>query len=253
MLLRSISKHVKDQNWFAVGLDFFIVVFGVFVGLQVSNWNDAQSSKRKEDTYLVELRAEVVDNDRVNSDRLELTKILVTSGERALDFLEGDTPCEEMCWRLLVDFFHASQVASAPNSTPVFEEMERLGLPRSVVVKNALDIYSSGMESLSFSIGGSPPYRDLVRGLIPVGALRLLWKDCHRIGNRTEYYISDCAPSISERETIDILEKLRSNPNIHQDLTFWIGQNVFLQGALDSQSQFNQAALFAIDEELERR
>jgi len=43
MLLRSITKHVKDQNWFAVGLDFFIVVVGVFIGMQVANWNDVQS------------------------------------------------------------------------------------------------------------------------------------------------------------------------------------------------------------------
>ena len=35
MLLRSLTKHVKDQNWFAVVIDFIIVVFGVFFGLQI--------------------------------------------------------------------------------------------------------------------------------------------------------------------------------------------------------------------------
>jgi hypothetical protein len=30
MILRRISAHVKDQNWFAVGVDFVIVVIGVF-------------------------------------------------------------------------------------------------------------------------------------------------------------------------------------------------------------------------------
>ncbi|PHR93274.1 MAG: hypothetical protein COA69_04840 [Robiginitomaculum sp.] len=33
MRLRSIMKHVRDQNWFAIFLDFFIVVVGVFIGL----------------------------------------------------------------------------------------------------------------------------------------------------------------------------------------------------------------------------
>ncbi|MEL6414625.1 MAG: hypothetical protein AAFQ15_06765 [Pseudomonadota bacterium] len=42
MLLRRITKHVKDQNWFAVGIDFFIVVIGVFFGIQIGNWNDAR-------------------------------------------------------------------------------------------------------------------------------------------------------------------------------------------------------------------
>ena len=39
MLLRRITKHVTDQNWFAVFLDFMIVVFGVYIGVQVGNWN----------------------------------------------------------------------------------------------------------------------------------------------------------------------------------------------------------------------
>lgn len=40
MLLRRITKHLKDQNWVAVLLDFLIVVIGVFIGIQVANWND---------------------------------------------------------------------------------------------------------------------------------------------------------------------------------------------------------------------
>jgi len=39
MILRRLTKHVRTQNWFAVALDFIIVVVGVFIGIQVSNWN----------------------------------------------------------------------------------------------------------------------------------------------------------------------------------------------------------------------
>ena len=45
MILRRITKHVKDQNWFAVGLDFLIVVIGVFIGLQVNTWNEARQDR----------------------------------------------------------------------------------------------------------------------------------------------------------------------------------------------------------------
>ena len=43
MLLRSITKHVKDQNWFAVFLDFFIVVVGILIAFQITNWSEARS------------------------------------------------------------------------------------------------------------------------------------------------------------------------------------------------------------------
>lgn len=45
MLLRSVSQHVKDQNWFAVWVDFVIVVVGVFIGIQVANWNEVQNER----------------------------------------------------------------------------------------------------------------------------------------------------------------------------------------------------------------
>ncbi len=57
MLLRRITKHVKDQNWFAVGLDFLIVVIGVFIGLQVANWNDARL-QRADERQLIQRLAE---------------------------------------------------------------------------------------------------------------------------------------------------------------------------------------------------
>jgi hypothetical protein len=58
MLLRRITKHVKDQNWFAVGIDFFIVVIGVFIGIQVANWNEAQVDRGKAELVLERLEAD---------------------------------------------------------------------------------------------------------------------------------------------------------------------------------------------------
>ncbi len=68
MILRRITEHVKTQNWFAVGLDFVIVVVGVFIGIQVANWNERLAERGTEArllTYLSEdLRADKVAIDR---------------------------------------------------------------------------------------------------------------------------------------------------------------------------------------------
>ena len=45
MLLRRVTQHVKEQNWTAVALDFVIVVIGVMVGLQFSNWNETRADE----------------------------------------------------------------------------------------------------------------------------------------------------------------------------------------------------------------
>jgi len=59
MLLRRITEHVKDQNWFAVGIDFVIVVIGVFIGIQVANWNAARSDAEAERVLLERLHEEI--------------------------------------------------------------------------------------------------------------------------------------------------------------------------------------------------
>jgi hypothetical protein len=55
MFLRRIAAHLKTQNWTAVGLDLLIVVIGVFIGTQVSNWNQGRIAKRETAQLLVEL------------------------------------------------------------------------------------------------------------------------------------------------------------------------------------------------------
>lgn len=61
MILRRVIEHVKAQNWTAVGLDFLIVVMGVFIGIQVSNWNAALQKKAEERAILSRLQLESED------------------------------------------------------------------------------------------------------------------------------------------------------------------------------------------------
>lgn len=58
MLLRRVTEHVKAQNWLAVALDFMIVVVGVFIGIQVSNWNAVRGERALERVYLQRLHDE---------------------------------------------------------------------------------------------------------------------------------------------------------------------------------------------------
>lgn len=56
MLLRRLMAHVRDQNWFAVGLDLLVVVVGLFIGLQIDTWWEGQKEARFESVYLTEIQ-----------------------------------------------------------------------------------------------------------------------------------------------------------------------------------------------------
>lgn len=59
MLLRRITQNVKDQNWTAIGIDFVIVVTGVFLGIQLGNWNEARVDQSKERAFVERMRVDV--------------------------------------------------------------------------------------------------------------------------------------------------------------------------------------------------
>ncbi len=97
-LLR-VAEHVRTQNWTAIGIDFLIVVLGVFVGIQVANWNEAQHGRESEQQYLERLQLELADivpqaqstqaQLSKTVDRIEAVRAFFASGQGG-DALDGE-------------------------------------------------------------------------------------------------------------------------------------------------------------------
>lgn len=87
MRLRSISKNLREQNWFAVFLDFFIVVMGVYIGVQMGNLNehrkDQKDYKAALERFKVESETNVRTLDKLNTESEGLFK----RGSEAFDLL----------------------------------------------------------------------------------------------------------------------------------------------------------------------
>ena len=47
MILRRLTENLKQQHWTAIGIELVIVVPGVFIGMQVSNWNEDRETNLK--------------------------------------------------------------------------------------------------------------------------------------------------------------------------------------------------------------
>ena len=62
MIFRRIKSHIEKENWFAVFIDFAIVVVGVFIGIQVANWNGERLERTQERDYLVRLHDDFVES-----------------------------------------------------------------------------------------------------------------------------------------------------------------------------------------------
>lgn len=91
MILRRMIDHVRTQNWLAVFLDFVIVVLGVFIGIQLGNWNAARGDRAIETRALTLLLEEAENNvaysrliiyraGKLQADRIA-TNMLLNGGE----------------------------------------------------------------------------------------------------------------------------------------------------------------------------
>lgn len=93
MILTRITKAVREQNWFAVAIEFVIVVSGVFLGFQASTWQAAHEQREdaRESLALI-LRDLEADGAQLETYGViaqwryaALTYVLVGSGEQIVD------------------------------------------------------------------------------------------------------------------------------------------------------------------------
>jgi microcompartment protein CcmK/EutM len=113
MLLRSLTKHVKDQNWFAVALDFFIVVAGILIAFQITNWSEARQEAKKRDLIIDALITNLTDSIDVQKDFTTEINTGFSNWEAA--YAKGEQPAPY--------YFLVSGSDTAPDTWSVFEQM----------------------------------------------------------------------------------------------------------------------------------
>jgi hypothetical protein len=87
MILRRVIQHVKKQEWTAICIDLVIVVVGVFIGIQVSNWNAERADRSAEKRHLEEI-AEDLQADITTFDLIQKAALRRIS---SIDYILGET------------------------------------------------------------------------------------------------------------------------------------------------------------------
>ncbi len=62
MITRRILSHLRQQHWTGVFIELVIVILGVFIGLQVQDWNSARIARTELNQQLISLREQLEDN-----------------------------------------------------------------------------------------------------------------------------------------------------------------------------------------------
>ncbi len=96
MLLRRVIEHIKDQNWTAVALDLVIVIVGVFLGIQVSNWNASQADRVNNKRYA----SYIVEDLRSDIEELKEVEAFMVRRVSAINFLLQEALQDPPRWHI---------------------------------------------------------------------------------------------------------------------------------------------------------
>ncbi len=219
MILRRVIAHFRKQEWTAIFLDFVIVVAGVFVGLQVANWNAARADRERAASYLVRLHDDVADDIVMLQARQRFWERMMEAGMEALDAREAPPSTREDAWRVVMNFHHASNTVPLHLRNGTYADMVssgQLGLIRNTQLRDLTTNYytnSWGVELSSLI----PAYRMAVRRVIPP-EIHTYLLPCHRHDGAHQHILDDCPMPATNTDLLSLADGLANDEQLRGDL-----------------------------------
>ena len=63
--MRRIAQRIRDHDWISAGIEL-VMIAGILIALQVSNWNQDRQDARRGQEYLQRLRSDIASDRKAN-------------------------------------------------------------------------------------------------------------------------------------------------------------------------------------------
>ncbi|WP_206483881.1 hypothetical protein [Thalassotalea sp. G2M2-11] len=180
MLFRRVLDNLSKQNWLAVVLDFFIVVLGIFVGLQVSNWNEERKSNEQSSIMSERLRKDLKEEAWNYQYLIEYYSDVKNNLEKVISDLEHDQYLNDE--EFIIAAYRATQYQIDYRISATFDELRANGelklIKDEILLKTAIHVYNFELFKTLRTNGQNSKYRELFRKSVPITLQDELLKQC---------------------------------------------------------------------------
>ena len=217
MVIRRIREHVAAQNWFAVAIDFLIVVAGIVIGTQVNNWNTGRIEREQGQQDRARLIADLHANETDFLDRKAYYGIVLKHAKAALSAL--DRPVGEEGAAFLVDAYLASHILVRHPKRFTYDEListGRFGEIGDAALREQVADYYVRLAANQAVFSVLPPYRDYIRERMPNVAQQVIRAQC---GVVLADLPKNCAIRLEPPVVAKAVEAIRSSPAMTTGLT----------------------------------
>lgn len=222
-MLRRVISHLRRQDWTAVAIELVVVVVGVFIGVQASNWNEDRETNQKAVVFTQRLRSDLREEAWGYAMNIGYFDQVLASAKRAADALTGKTPLSSEA--LLIAAYRATQFNGNTRRRATYDELIATGeisLIRDAALRDlAMRVYTDPVIDQITQDGQHSEYRKEFRMAIPYDVQLALADKCGDhvvpVGNYGEIaQVLDypCATGLSP-EAIEAADAiLKKNPRI---------------------------------------
>lgn len=179
MILRRVIEHVRAQNWFAVAIDFVIVVLGVFLGIQIGNWNAAEADARLGRDYVERLLRDLREDETAVRAEEAYYSAVLDSVQRTDALLKGADADPRA---LVINAYRASEVSYSAPVRSTWDEIVSAGhlalLPDGAAGKGLAQYYAFDIRQDIYRAGLESDYRRTVRKIIPMSIQIAMREGC---------------------------------------------------------------------------
>ena len=246
MGLRRLGERLRTHDWTSALIELVIVIAGILIALQVSNWNQGRLDRaRAQDDYR-----------RIHADlETDLQRVVATHafyttvsdyGSAALANAEEGRLVDGSNWKTLLAWYQASQILPFELEDTSFAEMRDagdLGLIADEGLRGRLAVYyrSTGSGITAALLQHNPQYRVQVRGITPSKIQEYIWAKCFVQLIGVYQKLVDCPSPVSEAEAGAVLATYHGTPQLLENLRYWhtwLGvSDKFINGALNDQAK----------------
>ena len=223
MIPRRIYEHVNSHNWFAVAIDFVIVIVGVFIGTNVTSWNEARSTRERATVVSARLLADVRAEALSYKYLVEYYEEVREFAEKAVAAADGTSPLADEAF--LIAAYRATQYRYYTRRRAVYDELLSTGDIGLVADKRLLDaavlFYTSGVVDTTTAIGVNADYRRIFRRAVPAPVQHALLVNCGDLAIESadplvshETVSFPCEIGLPQDEIADAAAALRSAPDL---------------------------------------
>lgn len=179
MILRRIISHFRKQEWTAIGIDFVIVVVGVLVATEVSNWNAARQMRQQGAEFSERLVTDLREEAWGHQFYVEYYSEVLTNAERALAVLEqrADMPDEAF----LIAAYRATQYKRNVRRRATYDELTSTGaiglIEDGELRRTAMRVFTAQLMN-ELAVGEISQYRARFRMIVPMEVQDALGDAC---------------------------------------------------------------------------